>query len=277
MDNNTKAALMRTACKVRMNIIESVHAAKSGHTGGSLSSADILTYLYFKEMNIDPDNPEMENRDRFVLSKGHAAPVLYATLAERGFFDKKELLKLRRPDSFLQGHPDKKHTPGVDISSGSLGQGVSAACGMALSSKHFGLGFNVYALLGDGELEEGEVWEAAMFAGNKNLSNLTLFVDYNGLQIDGSIKEVNSAEPIDQKFKAFNFHVISIDGHDMEQIEKALIEAHSVDKPVAIIAHTTKGKGVSFAENQVSWHGKAPNDAEYEQAMRELKDAYDKI
>lgn len=277
MDENLKKQLQRCAYKIRMDIIESIHAAGSGHTGGSLSAAEILAYLYFKEMNIDPKNPEMENRDRFVLSKGHAAPVLYATLAERGFFPKEELLKLRRPDSFLQGHPDKKHTPGVDISSGSLGQGVSAACGMALSSKHFRMGANVYALLGDGELEEGEVWEAAMFAGNKNLSNLTLFIDYNGLQIDGPIKEVNSAEPIDEKFRAFNFHVISINGNDIEEIDKAVTEAHSVDKPVAIVCHTVKGKGVSFMENQASWHGKAPNDEQYAAAMEELRAAYDKI
>lgn len=277
METKMRKQLEKTALKIRMDIIESIHAAKSGHTGGSLSAVEILTYLYFKEMNIDPENPQMETRDRFVLSKGHAAPVLYATLAERGFFPKEELLKLRKPDSFLQGHPDKKHTPGVDISSGSLGQGVSAACGMALSSKHFGSGFKVFALLGDGELEEGEVWEAAMFAGNKNLSNLTLFVDYNGLQIDGPISAVNSAEPIDKKFAAFNFHVITVNGHDFEEIEKAIEEAKSVDKPVAIIAHTVKGKGVSFMENQVSWHGKAPNDQEYEEAMRELRAAYDSI
>lgn len=277
MDATLKKELERKAYKIRMDIVESVHAAKSGHAGGSLSAAEILAYLYFKEMNIDPKNPDMENRDRFVLSKGHAAPVLYAALAERGFFPKGELLNLRRPGAFLQGHPDKKHTPGVDMSSGSLGQGVSAACGMALSSKHYNSGYNVYALLGDGELEEGEVWEAAMFAGNKNLSNLTLFIDYNGLQIDGSLKEVNSAEPIDKKFEAFNFHVININGNDIEEIEKALEEAHGVEKPVAIIAHTVKGKGVSFMENQASWHGKAPNDEQYEQAMAELKAAYENL
>ena len=274
MDAKTKLELQRHAYDIRMDIVESVHAAKSGHVGGSLSAAEIMSYLYFKEMNIDPKNPDMETRDRFVLSKGHAAPALYAALAERGFFPKEELLKLRSVGSFLQGHPDKKHTPGCDMSSGSLGQGVATACGMALSSKHFGLGFNVYALLGDGELEEGEVWEAAMFAGNKNLSNLTIFIDYNGLQIDGPIKEVNSAEPIDKKFEAFNFHVISIDGNDIEAIDKAVCEAHTVDKPVAIICHTTKGKGVSFMENQVGWHGKAPNDEQYEIAMAELKAAY---
>ncbi len=270
MDKQKKTELCKHALDIREDIIKSVHAAKSGHPGGSLSAADIMAYLYFEEMNIDPANPDMENRDRFVLSKGHAAPVLYATLAERGFFPKEELLNLRKVGSFLQGHPDKKHTPGVDMSSGSLGQGIAAACGMALSSKHFGSGFNVYALLGDGELEEGEVWEAAMFAGNKGLSNLTAFVDFNGLQIDGTIREVNSAEPIDKKFEAFGFHVININGHDFDEIEAAVKEAHTVDKPVAIIAHTVKGKGVSFMENQVSWHGSAPNDEQYEQAMKEF-------
>ena len=277
MDAQTKLELQKRACELRMDVIESVHAAKSGHVGGSLSSAEVVTYLYFKEMNIDPQNPDMENRDRFVLSKGHCAPILYAALAERGFFPREELLKLRKIGAFLQGHPDKKHTPGVDMSSGSLGQGISAACGMALSSKHFGTGFNVYALLGDGELEEGQVWEAAMFAGNKNLDNLTIFVDYNGLQIDGTIGEVNSAEPIDQKFAAFGFHVITINGNDFEQIESAVNEAHTVNKPVAIICKTTKGKGVSFMENQVGWHGKAPNDEQFEIAMAELKEQYAKL
>ncbi len=277
MELNEKTMLLKQAIQLRMDVVKSVHAAGSGHVGGCLSSAEVMAYLYFKEMNIDPKNPEKQDRDRFVLSKGHCAPVLYAALAERGYFDKSELLNLRKIDSFLQGHPDKKHTPGVDMSSGSLGQGVSAACGMALSSKHFGTGFNVYALLGDGELEEGEVWEAAMFAGNKGLDNLTVFVDFNGLQIDGTIREVNSAEPIDKKFEAFNFHVINIDGNDIEQIDAAVKESHTVNKPVAIICHTVKGKGVSFMENQVSWHGKAPNDEEYEKAMAELKTAYDKL
>ena len=270
MDNQTKLCLQKTACKVRIGIIEGVHAAKSGHPGGSLSVADILTYLYFKEMNIDPENPKDPARDRFVLSKGHAAPALYATLAQREFFSPDELLGLRHIGSILQGHPDMKHIPGVDMSTGSLGQGISAAVGMALSAKHFGDNFRVYAVLGDGELEEGQVWEAAMFAANKKLSNLTAFVDFNGLQIDGTIEEVNSARPIDKKFEAFGWETIVIDGHDFEQIESALEKAKKSDKPVAIIANTVKGKGVSFMENAVGWHGKAPGDEQYEQAMAEL-------
>lgn len=273
MDAAEKRELEKTACKVRIGIIEGVHSAKSGHPGGSLSCADILTYLYFKHMNIDPKNPKAENRDRFVLSKGHAAPALYSVLANRGYFDVSELNKLRHISSILQGHPDMKHIPGVDMSSGSLGQGISAAVGMALSSKHFGNGFNVYTVLGDGEIEEGQVWEAAMFAGNKKLSNLTAFIDYNKLQIDGTIEEVNSAMPIDKKFEAFNWHTIVIDGHDFEQIEAALKEAETVDKPVAIIANTVKGKGVSYMENAVNWHGAAPNDELYEQAVSELNAA----
>lgn len=273
MDAVEKRQLEITACKVRIGIIEGVHSAKSGHPGGSLSCADILTYLYFKHMNIDPKNPNANNRDRFVLSKGHAAPALYSVLANRGYFDVSELNKLRHIGSMLQGHPDMKHIPGVDMSSGSLGQGISAAVGMALSSKHFGSGFNVYTVLGDGEIEEGQVWEAAMFAGNKNLSNLTAFIDYNNLQIDGTIEEVNSAMPIDKKFEAFNWHTIVIDGHDFEQIEAALKEAETVDKPVAIIANTVKGKGVSYMENAVNWHGAAPNDELYEQAVSELNTA----
>ncbi len=271
MDNITKKELQKTACKVRMGIIEGVHAAKSGHPGGSLSCADIITYLYFKHMNIDPKNPNDENRDRFVLSKGHAAPVLYSVLANRGYFDVSELKNLRHIGSMLQGHPDMKHIPGVDMSSGSLGQGISAACGMALSAKHFGNSFRVYTVLGDGEIEEGQVWEAAMFAGNKKLSNLVAFIDLNNLQIDGTIDEVNSAKPVDKKFEAFNWHTIIIDGHDFEQIENALKEAENCDKPVAIIANTVKGKGVSYMENAVNWHGAAPNDELYEQAMKELK------
>ena len=271
MDNAVKKQLEITACKVRMGIIEGVHAAKSGHPGGSLSIAEILTYLYFNHMNIDPKNPKMENRDRFVLSKGHAAPVLYATLAERGFFDVELMKTLRHQGSILQGHPDMKNIPGVDMSSGSLGQGVSCAVGMALSAKHFGNDFNVYAVLGDGEIEEGQVWEAAMFAANKKLSNLTIFVDNNNLQIDGTIEEVNSAMPIDKKFEAFNWHTIVIDGNDFDQIESALTEAKTVDKPVAIVAKTVKGKGVSYMENAVNWHGAAPNDELYEQAMTELR------
>lgn len=273
MDAAEKKQLEITACKVRMGIIEGVHSAKSGHPGGSLSCADILTYLYFKHMNIDPANPKKADRDRFVLSKGHAAPALYATLANRGYFDVSLLKTLRQIGSILQGHPDMKHIPGVDMSTGSLGQGISAAVGMALSAKHFGDSFKVYAVLGDGEIEEGQVWEAAMFAGNKGLSNLTAFVDYNNLQIDGTIEEVNSAAPIDKKFEAFGWHVITIDGHSFEEIENALKEAETVDKPVAIIAKTVKGKGVSFMENAVGWHGSAPNDERYEQAMTELNAA----
>ena len=273
MDAAEKRELEKTACKVRIGIIEGVHSAKSGHPGGSLSCADILTYLYFKHMNIDPKNPKADSRDRFVLSKGHAAPALYSVLANRGYFNVSELNKLRNIGSMLQGHPDMKHIPGVDMSSGSLGQGISAAVGMALSSKHFGSGFKVYTVLGDGEIEEGQVWEAAMFAGNKKLSNLTAFIDYNNLQIDGTIEEVNSAMPIDKKFEAFNWHTIVIDGHDFEQIEAALKEAETVDKPVAIIANTVKGKGVSYMENAVNWHGAAPNDELYEQAVSELNAA----
>lgn len=273
MDAAEKRQLEITACKVRMGIIEGVHSAKSGHPGGSLSCADILTYLYFKAMNIDPKDPKNPNRDRFVLSKGHAAPALYSVLANRGYFGTELLKTLRQPGSILQGHPDMKHIPGVDMSSGSLGQGISAAVGMALSAKHFGNDFKVYAVLGDGELEEGQVWEAAMFAGAKGLSNLTAFVDYNNLQIDGDLSAVNSPAPIDKKFEAFNWHTIVIDGHSFEQIEAALAEAHSVDGPVAIIAKTVKGKGVSFMENAVGWHGSAPNDEQYEQAMAELNAA----
>ena len=273
MEAALKKELKITACKVRMGIIEGVHSAKAGHPGGSLSCADILTYLYFAHMNVDPKNPKMPNRDRLVLSKGHAAPALYSVLAQKGYFEVETLKTLRQIGSILQGHPDMKHIPGVDMSTGSLGQGISCAVGMALSSKHFGDNYNVYTVLGDGEIEEGQVWEAAMFAANKKLSNLTAFVDYNNLQIDGTIEEVNSAYPIDEKFKAFNWHTITIDGHDFEQIENALKEAATVDKPVAIIAKTVKGKGVSFMENQCGWHGVAPNDEQYEQAMSELKNA----
>ncbi len=272
MDLETKKQLEITACKVRMGVIESVHAAKSGHPGGSLSSADILTYLYFKKLNIDPKNPDMEDRDRFVLSKGHIAPGLYSVLAHRGFFPVEELKKLRQIGSFLQGHPDKKGTPGVDMSSGSLGQGISCATGMALSAKHFNNDFKVYALLGDGECEEGQVWEAAMFAANKKLDNLVAVVDYNGLQIDGSLDDVNSPMPLDKKFEAFNWNVITIDGHNFDEIEQAFQKADNKNgKPTVIIANTVKGKGVSFMENQVGWHGSAPNDEQYETAMNELK------
>lgn len=273
MDAAEKKQLEITACKIRMGIIEGVHSAKSGHPGGSLSIAEILTYLYFKEMNIDPKDPKKADRDRFVLSKGHAAPALYAALAERGYFEKSLLTTLRHIGSILQGHPDMKHIPGVDMSTGSLGQGISAAVGMALSAKHFGDSYRVYAVLGDGEIEEGQVWEAAMFAGNKGLSNLTAFIDYNNLQIDGTIEEVNSAAPIDKKFEAFGWHTVTINGNDFDEIESALNMAKTVDKPVAIIAKTVKGKGVSYMENAVNWHGAAPNDELYEQAMTELNAA----
>ncbi len=273
MDATFKKQLEKIACKVRIGIIEGVHAAKAGHPGGSLSIAEILTYLYFVEMNIDPKNPKEPKRDRFVLSKGHAAPALYATLAERGYFSPDELLTLRQIGSRLQGHPDMKNVPGVDMSTGSLGQGISTAVGMALSSKHFGDNYNVYTILGDGEIEEGQVWEAAMFASNKKLSNLTAFIDLNNLQIDGTIDEVNSAKPVDKKFEAFGWHVITIDGHDYDAIESALNEAKTVDKPVAIIANTIKGKGVSYMENAVNWHGAAPNDELYEVAMSKLRAA----
>ena len=270
MEATFKKQLEEIACKVRIGIIEGVHAAKAGHPGGSLSIAEILTYLYFKEMNIDPENPKDAKRDRFVLSKGHAAPALYATLALRGFFPVDELITLRQIGSRLQGHPDMKNIPGVDMSTGSLGQGISTAVGMALSSKHFGDNYNVYTILGDGEIEEGQVWEAAMFAANKKLSNLTAFIDLNNLQIDGTIDEVNSAKPVDKKFEAFGWHVITIDGHDYDAIEAALQEVKTVDKPVAIIANTIKGKGVSYMENAVNWHGAAPNDELYAVAMEEL-------
>ena len=277
MDILRKKELELIACKVRMGIIEGVHSAKAGHPGGSLSCADILTYLYFEKMNIDPQNPKKADRDRFVLSKGHAAPALYSVLANRGYFETEKLTTLRKIGSILQGHPDMKNIPGVDMSSGSLGQGISCAVGMALSSKHFGENYRVYSVLGDGEIEEGQVWEAAMFAANKNLSNLTVFVDYNNLQIDGSVDEVNSPCPIDKKFEAFNWHVIIIDGHDFDQIENALLEAETIDKPVCIVAKTTKGKGVSFMENAVAWHGTAPNDEQYEIAIAELKEALAKL
>jgi transketolase len=273
MNEQTKKELAKVAHNVRIGILKGVHAAKSGHPGGSLSCADMLTYLYFKQMNIDPKNPQMENRDRFVLSKGHAAPALYAVLAERGFFSPDELTNLRQIGSMLQGHPDKKKIPGVDMTTGSLGQGISAAVGMALSAKHFGNDYKVYTILGDGEIEEGQVWEAAMFAANKGLNNLVAFVDNNNLQIDGSVMEVNSPHPIDKKFEAFNWNVICINGHDFEEIEAALAKAATSDKPTAIIASTVKGKGVSYMENQVGWHGSAPNDELFEQAMTELNAA----
>ena len=269
----TNLELEKTANEIRKSIVTAVHSAKSGHPGGSLSSADIFTYLYFEEMNIDPKNPKMEDRDRFVLSKGHVAPGLYSTLAERGYFPKEDLVTLRHTGSYLQGHPDMKHIPGVDMSSGSLGQGISAAVGMALSAKLSNEDYRVYTLLGDGEIQEGQVWEAAMFAGFRKLDNLVVIVDNNGLQIDGPVDQVCSPYPIDEKFKAFNFHVIDLkDGNDMDQIAAAFDEARGVKgQPVAIIAHTVKGKGVSFMENQVGWHGKAPNDEEYAIAMADLE------
>lgn len=270
--------LQKTAVEVRKGIIEGVHSAKAGHPGGSLSAADIFTYLYFEEMNIDPKNPKMEGRDRFVLSKGHTAPGLYSALANRGYFPVEDLLTLRHTGSYLQGHPDMKHIPGVDMSSGSLGQGLSAAVGMALAGKMDQKDYRVYALLGDGEIQEGQVWEAAMFAGHRKLENLTVIVDNNNLQIDGPIDQVCSPYPIDQKFEAFNFHVINIDGNDFDEIDKAFKEARATSgMPTAIIAHTVKGKGVSFMENAVGWHGKAPNDAEYETAMNDLKKAGDAL
>ena len=278
MDKVKIKELKLNACKVRMGIIEGVYAAKSGHPGGSLSIADVLTYLYFNKMNIDPANPEKADRDRLVLSKGHAAPALYSVLANRGYFDTELLKTLRHIGSILQGHPDKKHIPGVDMSSGSLGQGISAATGMALSAKHFGDHFKVYTIVGDGESEEGQVWEAAMFASAKKLSNLTAFVDVNGLQIDGTVEEVNNPLPLDEKFAAFGWNVIVINGHDFEQIENALNEAEKVnDKPTAIIMKTVKGKDVSFMENNVGWHGSAPNTEQYEIAMAELKKLYAEI
>ena len=270
----TEAELKKTANEVRKNIVTAVYHAHSGHPGGSLSAADILTYLYFEEMNIDPRNPKKADRDRFVLSKGHAAPGWYSVLAERGYFDKEELKGLRHVGCFLQGHPDMKHTPGVDMSSGSLGQGISAAVGMALAGKMDNASYRVYTLLGDGEIQEGQVWEAAMLAANHKLDNLVVIVDNNNLQIDGTVEDVNSPYPIDEKFKAFKFHVININGNDFQDIERAFQEAreHS-GQPTAIIAKTVKGKGVSFMENQVGWHGKAPNEEEYQIAMRDLEKA----
>ena len=279
MTQDEKKQLKIAACKVRLGIIEGVYAAKSGHPGGSLSAADVLTYLYFNHMNIDPQNPRWEKRDRFVLSKGHAAPGLYSVLANRGYFPVEELETLRHIGSRLQGHPNMHDTPGIDMSTGSLGQGISAAVGMALAAKHWGDGYRVYTLLGDGECEEGQVWEAAMFAGNHALDNLVAVVDHNGLQIDGTIDEVNSAMPLADKFRAFKWHVIELaDGNDMAQIEAAFAEAREVTGvPVAIIAETVKGKGVSFMENQVGWHGKAPNDEQFEQAMAELAAAGEEL
>ena len=266
--------LKKTANEVRKGIVTAVHSAKSGHPGGSLSAADILTYLYFEEMNVDPKNPKMDDRDRFVLSKGHVAPALYSVLAHKGFFPVEDLKTLRHVGSYLQGHPDMKGTPGVDMSSGSLGQGISVAVGMALSAKLQKKDYRVYTLLGDGEIQEGQVWEAAMFAGHKKLDNLVVIVDNNNLQIDGSVDEVCSPYPIDEKFKAFNFNVINIDAHTFDEIADALGKAKETKgMPTAIIAKSVKGKGVSFMEDKASWHGSAPNDEQYEQAMEELKKA----
>lgn len=265
--------LPQIANEVRKGIVTAVHAAKAGHPGGSMSAADIFVYLYFKEMNIDPKNPRKADRDRFVLSKGHTAPGLYSTLAHRGFFPIEDLSTLRHLGSYLQGHPEMKHIPGVDMSSGSLGQGISAAVGMALSAKISKEDYRVYTLLGDGEIQEGQVWEASMFAGARQLDNLVVIVDNNGLQIDGKIEDICSPYPIDKKFEAFNFHVIRVaDGNDFEQLEAAFLEAKETKgKPCAIIAKTLKGKGVSYMENQVVWHGTAPNDEQYEVAMSDLE------
>ena len=267
-----KVELMKTANEVRKGIIEAVHSAKSGHPGGSLSAADIYTYLYFEEMNVDPKDPKKADRDRFVLSKGHTAPGLYSVLAERGFFPKEDLVTLRHVGSHLQGHPCMQHTPGLDMSSGSLGQGISAAVGMALSAKVSGDSYRVYTLLGDGEIQEGQVWEASMFAGAKHLDNLCVIVDNNNLQIDEPIGEINTPYPIDYKFRAFNFHVINIDGHNFDEIRMALNEAKTIKgQPTAIIMKTVKGKGVSFMENNAGWHGSAPNDEQYAIAMADLE------
>ena len=269
-----KLELMKTANEIRKGIVTALHSAKAGHPGGSLSATEIFTYLYFEEMNVDPKDPKKADRDRFVLSKGHTAPGLYSTLAQKGFFPKEDLVTLRHTGSYLQGHPDMKHIPGVDMSSGSLGQGISAAVGMAIAGKLDNADYRVYTLLGDGEIQEGQVWEASMLAAHRKLDNLVVIVDNNNLQIDGEITEVNSPYPIDKKFEAFNFHVINIDGNDFDQIDAAFKEAQTVKgQPTAIIAKTVKGKGVSFMENQVGWHGKAPNDEEYKIAMEELEKA----
>ena len=272
MTADERKRLMALACRVRMGVIEGTHAAKAGHPGGSLSAADLFTYLYFKEMNIDPDRPQWEDRDRFVLSKGHTAPGLYAALALRGFFPWEELKTLRHMDSRLQGHPNMNETPGVDMSTGSLGQGVSSAAGMALAARHLGKSCRVYTLLGDGEIQEGEVWEAMMFAHQYKLDNLCVVIDNNGLQIDGKVEDVMSPYPIPEKLRAFGFAVAEIDGHDFDAMEAAFgLARETKGVPFAIVMKTTKGKGVSYMENQAGWHGKAPNDEEYEQAMTELK------
>ena len=272
MTSQEKNQLAINACKVRMGIVESTHAAKCGHPGGSLSAADLFTYLYCKEMNVDPKNPKWEDRDRFVLSKGHTAPGLYAALAQRGFFPVEDLITLRKAGSYLQGHPNMNTVPGVDMSTGSLGQGISTSCGMALAAKVKGKDYRVYTLLGDGEIQEGQVWEACMFASHYKLDNLCVIIDNNGLQIDGDVAKVMSPYPIVEKLEAFGFHTQAIDGHDMEAIEAALNAAKAVKgQPSAIVMKTVKGKGVSFMENNAGWHGVAPNDAQFEQAMNELR------
>lgn len=272
MTQNEKLQLQKLACKVRMGVIEATHGAKAGHPGGSLSAADLVTYLYFHELNINPKNPQWEDRDRFVLSKGHTAPGLYSVLANRGFFPVEDLPTLRHIDSYLQGHPDMNTVPGVDMSTGSLGQGISVAAGMALGAKYQNKTYRVYTLLGDGEIQEGQVWEACMLAAHYKLDNFCVIVDNNGLQIDGNIADVMSPYPITDKLEAFGFHVEAIDGHDFDQIEAAMNVAKTVKgTPTAIVMKTTKGKDVSYMENNAGWHGKAPNDAEYEQAMTELR------
>ena len=272
MERAKKQQLAKIAARMRLDILDQVHAAGCGHPGGSLSIADIMAYLYFSEMNVDPADPTMASRDRFVLSKGHTAPALYAALAEKGFFPREELLGLRKIHSFLQGHPDMKHIPGVDMSTGSLGLGVSAACGMALAAKLDGRDYRTYTMLGDGESEEGQVWEAMMFAAHYKLDNLVVMIDWNGLQIDGPVTEIMNPTPHDKKLEAFGFYVMVVDGHDFDEIEKAFEKAKTVKgKPTAIIFKTVKGKGVSFMENQVEWHGVAPNDEQYEIAVAEIK------
>ena len=272
MEQTKKCALAAKAAQIRLDILEEVHAAKSGHPGGSLSIADVMTYLYFEEMNINPADPKWADRDRLVLSKGHTAPALYATLAERGYFDTAELKKLRKIDSFLQGHPDMKHTPGVDMTTGSLGLGISAACGMALAAKIDGKDYRTYTIVGDGEGEEGQVWEACMFAAHYKLDNLCVIIDWNGLQIDGAITDVMNPTPHDKKLEAFGFNVVVADAHDFDQLEAAFNNAKSCKgKPTAIIVKSVKGKGVSFMENQASWHGAAPNDEQYAVAVADIK------
>ena len=274
METMKKTQLKKIACKIRMGVIEGTFNAKSGHPGGSLSISDLMAYLYFSELNVDVNNPAWEDRDRFVLSKGHCAPALYAVLAEKGFFSPELIKTLRKPDSILQGHPSMRYTPGVDMSTGSLGQGISTAVGMALAGKLKGKNYRVYTILGDGEIEEGQVWEAAMFAGNKGLDNLVAIVDYNNLQIDGTLDEVNSPYPIDKKFEAFNWNVININAHCFDDIEEAFNKAKECKgKPTCIVAKSVKGKGVSFMENKCNWHGSAPNEEQYNQAMDELNKA----